>query len=79
MSASESSLELEAAVDEVFLGWWPDDLMGIVRQPYEPGAITAYAYRDGGAHLPEAESCATSMRGRRSRCPSARRARTRRG
>ncbi|MBZ6207497.1 DUF4982 domain-containing protein [Streptomyces olivaceus] len=56
MSASESSLELEAAVDEVFLGWWPDDLMGIVRQPYEPGAITAYAYRDGGAHLPEAES-----------------------
>ncbi|WP_282084038.1 hypothetical protein [Streptomyces tendae] len=56
MSAPEPSLELEAAVDEVFLGWWPDDLMAIVRQPYEPGAITAYAHRDGGAYLPERAS-----------------------
>jgi hypothetical protein len=52
----EPSPELEAAVDEVFLGWWPDDLMAIVRQPYEPGAIAAYAHRDNGAYLPERES-----------------------
>ncbi|CAL9368610.1 hypothetical protein [Streptomyces sp. enrichment culture] len=56
MTGPEPSGELEAAVDEVFLGWWPDDLMAIARQPYEPGAITAYAYRDGGAHLPDGES-----------------------
>ncbi|MFE6429345.1 hypothetical protein [Streptomyces rochei] len=49
-------VELTAAVDEVFLGWWPDDLMAIVRQPYQPGALAAYAHRDGDAHLPEAES-----------------------
>jgi hypothetical protein len=47
---------LVADVDEVFLGWWPDDLMAIVRAPFEPGAYIRYAHRDGGAHLPESES-----------------------
>ena len=43
--------DLAAAVDEVFLGYWPDDLMDLVRAPYLPGAIQGYAHRDGGMHL----------------------------
>lgn len=45
--------QLVADVDDVFLGWWPDDLMVLVRGPYEPGALAAYAHRDGGQHLPQ--------------------------
>jgi len=45
--------QLAADVDDVFLGWWPDDLMDVVRGPYEPGALAAYAHRDGGRHLPQ--------------------------
>lgn len=44
--------ELAASVDDVFLGWWPDDLMAIVRAPYTDGALAAYAHRDGGKFLP---------------------------
>ncbi|MEU5900660.1 hypothetical protein [Streptomyces venezuelae] len=44
--------ELVADVDEVFLGWWDDEVMAIVREPYTVGAITAYARRDGGAYIP---------------------------
>ncbi|TVL89779.1 hypothetical protein [Streptomyces sp. SAJ15] len=40
---------LVAATDEVFLGWWPADLMDIVRRPYEPGALAAYAQRGSGS------------------------------
>lgn len=56
MNAPDASPEMVAEIDEVFLGWWPDDLMGIVRQPYTPGVLAAYAHRDGGAHLVEGES-----------------------
>jgi hypothetical protein len=43
---------LAASVDEVFLGYWPDDLMTIVRAPYTGGALAAYAHIDGGKYLP---------------------------
>ncbi|MCF0086699.1 MULTISPECIES: DUF4982 domain-containing protein [unclassified Streptomyces] len=45
--------ELVADIDEAFLGYWPEDLADIFTRPYEPGALTAYAYRDGGAHIPQ--------------------------
>lgn len=48
----EPSDELAADVDDVFLGWWPDDLMAIVRVPYSPNVLLAYAHRDNGVHLP---------------------------
>lgn len=58
MSAPEPSAELVAAVDEVF-GFLPDalpaDLMAIIRAPYSPNVLLAYAYRDGGAYLPDVE------------------------
>jgi hypothetical protein len=44
--------ELAASVDDIFLGWWPDDLMAIVRAPYTGGALAAYAHIDGGKYLP---------------------------
>jgi hypothetical protein len=44
--------ELAASVDEVFLGWWPEDLMDIVRAPYTKRALVAYAHIDGGKYLP---------------------------
>ncbi|MET9445028.1 hypothetical protein [Streptomyces sp. NPDC006610] len=50
MSAPDE--QLVADVEEVFLGWWPDDVMAIVRQPYTPGGLAAYAHRDNGAYLP---------------------------
>jgi hypothetical protein len=43
---------LVADVDDIFLGYWDDDVMAIVRQPYTPGALHAYAWIDGGAHIP---------------------------
>jgi hypothetical protein len=52
MSTPTPSPELVADVDEVFLGYWDDDVMAIVRQPYTPGALHAYAWIDGGAHIP---------------------------
>lgn len=52
MTAPDPFEELTAAVDEAFLGWWPDDLMAIVRSPYRPNVLLAYAHRDGGRHLP---------------------------
>ena len=55
MSAAQPSPELAADVDDVFLGWWPDGLMWLVRRAYQPGALLAYAYRDGGVHLPAEE------------------------
>jgi hypothetical protein len=45
--------ELVADVEEVFLGYWPADLMAIVRAPYRSGVLLAYAYRDGGTHIPQ--------------------------
>lgn len=44
--------ELIADVEEAFLGYWDDAVMGIVRQPYTVGALAVYAWRDGGAHIP---------------------------
>lgn len=56
MKASEPSAELVAAVDEVFATDLPDvlddALLAIVRAPYSPNVLLAYAYRDHGAHLP---------------------------
>ncbi|MFJ5644079.1 hypothetical protein [Streptomyces sp. NPDC093223] len=43
--------ELVADVEEAFLGYWPEDLMGIVRAPFRTGVLLAYAYRDGGIHV----------------------------
>lgn len=48
--------ELAASVDEVFLGYWPDDLMAIVRAPLVKGVYVSYAHRDGGKFLPDGES-----------------------
>lgn len=48
----EPSEELAAEVDGIFLGWWPDDLMAIVRAPYSPNVLLAYAHREGGRFLP---------------------------
>lgn len=48
----EPSPELAADVDEVFLGYWPDDLMAIVRAPFRHGVYVAYAHREGGRFLP---------------------------
>ncbi|MEU6552043.1 hypothetical protein ABZ915_17430 [Streptomyces sp. NPDC046915] len=44
--------ELIADIEEALLGDWDDDVMAIVRQPYTVGALAAYAWRDGGAHIP---------------------------
>lgn len=44
--------ELIADVEESFLGFWDDAVMNIVRQPYMVGALAAYAWRDGGSHIP---------------------------
>lgn len=44
--------DLIADVEESFLGYWDDDLMSIVRLPYSFRALVAYAWRDGGAHIP---------------------------
>lgn len=52
MSTPTPSPELVADVDEVFLGYWGDAVMAIVRQPYRPGALRAFAWIDGGAHIP---------------------------
>jgi len=49
---STPSPELVADVDEVFLGYWDADVMAIVREPYSPGVLLAYAWRDGGTHIP---------------------------
>lgn len=49
---SDLSPALVADVEEVFLGYWPDELMSIVRPPYRFGALYAYAWRDGGTHIP---------------------------
>jgi hypothetical protein len=49
---STPSPELVADVDEIFLGHWDTDLMAIVRQPYTPNALRAYAWRNGGTHIP---------------------------
>jgi hypothetical protein len=46
------SPDLIADVDDVFLGWWDADVMAIVRQPYTAGVLLAYAWRDGGIHIP---------------------------
>lgn len=57
MNADPSPEEaLAASVDEVFLGWWPDDLMAIVRAPLVNGAYVTYAHRDGGKYLPDGDS-----------------------
>lgn len=45
--------ELVADVEEAFLGYWPQDLADIFKQPYQPGLLAAYAYRNGGAHMPD--------------------------
>lgn len=46
------SPELVADVDEIFLGHWDDAVMAIVRQPYTAGALHAFAWIDGGRHIP---------------------------
>jgi len=48
--------DLIADVDEVFLGFWDADVMAIVRQPYTAGVLLAYAWRDGGTHIPAESS-----------------------
>ncbi|ARX81606.1 hypothetical protein SMD44_01004 [Streptomyces alboflavus] len=48
--------ELIADVEESFLGFWDDAVMDIVRQPYTVGALAAYAWRDGGSHIPSDDS-----------------------
>lgn len=45
------SPELVDAIDDVFLGWWPDDLVVIFTADYVPGALAEYAHRDGGQHI----------------------------
>ncbi|MCX4232054.1 hypothetical protein [Streptomyces ortus] len=52
MSAPEPSADLVADVDDIFLGHWSDDLMAIVRAPYSPNVLLAYAYRDNARHIP---------------------------
>lgn len=42
--------DLIADVEEAFLGYWDDEVMAIVRQPYTVGAIHAYAHRNSGEH-----------------------------
>lgn len=42
---------LVADIDDVFLGWWPDDLVVIFTADYVPGALAEYAHRDGGQHI----------------------------
>ncbi|GAA4824054.1 hypothetical protein [Streptomyces ziwulingensis] len=54
MTGPEPSAELVADIDEVFLGYWPEDLQAIFREPYSPGVLLGYAHRDGGIHLPDA-------------------------
>lgn len=46
------SEDLAAEVDGIFLGWWPDDLMAIVRAPFRDGVLVTYAHREGGRFLP---------------------------
>jgi hypothetical protein len=43
---------LVADVEEAFLGFWDDAVMAIVRRPYRAGVLLAYAWRDGGSHIP---------------------------
>lgn len=50
--------ELIADVEDAFLGHWDDDVMAIVRQPYRGGVLLAYAWRDGGTHIPAEEATA---------------------
>lgn len=54
MSAPDEvpSPDLVADVDAVFLGWWPDDLMRLVRAPFRHGVLVAYAHRESGRFLP---------------------------
>ncbi|QTD97034.1 hypothetical protein [Streptomyces cyanogenus] len=49
---SDLTPELIADIEEALLGDWDDDVMAVVRQGYVAGALTAYAWRDGGAHIP---------------------------
>lgn len=49
---SDLSPDLIADVEEAFLGFWDDDVMAIARRPYTANALRAYAWRDGGAHIP---------------------------
>jgi hypothetical protein len=37
--------ELIADIEEAFLGYWDDEVMAIVLQPYTAGALAAYARR----------------------------------
>ncbi|MFJ7176470.1 hypothetical protein ACIQXA_08680 [Streptomyces massasporeus] len=60
MSTPTPSPELVADVDEVFIGYWDDDVMAIVREPYTPGALRAFAWIDGGAHIPAETAGGTS-------------------
>jgi hypothetical protein len=53
MAQPEFDPELVADVEEAFLGYWPKDLAAIFTRPYKPGAITAYAHREGGKYLPQ--------------------------
>lgn len=48
---SDLTPELIADVEESFLGFWDDTVMGIVRQPYTERALLTYAWRDGGSHI----------------------------
>lgn len=49
---SATTPELIADVEEAFLGFWDDTVMAIVRRPYTVGVLLAYAWRDGGSHIP---------------------------
>ncbi|WP_265560717.1 hypothetical protein [Streptomyces hygroscopicus] len=49
---SDLTPELIADIEEALLGDWDDEVMAIVRQPYTAGVLLAYAWRDGGTHIP---------------------------
>lgn len=49
---SDLTPELIADVEEAFLGFWDDAVVAIVCRPYTPGVLLAYAWRDGGSHIP---------------------------
>lgn len=54
--------EMVADIEGVFLGFWDDAVIDIVRQPYTGGVLLAYAWRDGGSHIPAEDTDTGGMR-----------------
>ena len=57
--------DLIADIEEALLGYWDDEVMAIVRQPYTVGAIHAYAHREGGARCTSRHADHTETGGQR--------------